>query len=114
LNKNEASATCLLADFAEPIFWTLKMEAICSSVTSVENQRTARRHIAEDDTLHNHRCENLKSYKNEVHYTVLGSDKCNENMCYFRFSTYITPQKVRFKVFVKAEEQVIPLFHCGV
>jgi hypothetical protein len=36
---------------------TLKMEAICSSETSVETQRTTRRHIAEDDTLHNHRCE---------------------------------------------------------
>jgi hypothetical protein len=25
-------------------------------------QRTTRRHILENDTLHNHRCENLKSY----------------------------------------------------
>jgi hypothetical protein len=25
-------------------------------------QRTTRRHIPEEDTLHNHRCENLKSY----------------------------------------------------
>jgi hypothetical protein len=41
---------------------TLKMEAICSSETSVETRRTTRRHIPEDDTLHNHRCENLKSY----------------------------------------------------
>jgi hypothetical protein len=40
----------------------LKMEAICSSRTSVDTQRTTRRHIPEDDTLHNHRCENLKSY----------------------------------------------------
>jgi hypothetical protein len=31
---------------------TLKMEAICSSETSVETQRTTRRHIPEDDTLH--------------------------------------------------------------
>jgi hypothetical protein len=38
------------------------MEAICSSETSVANQQTARRHIPEDDTLYNHRCENLKSY----------------------------------------------------
>jgi hypothetical protein len=30
---------------------TLKMEAICSSETSVESQRTTRRHIPEDDTL---------------------------------------------------------------
>jgi hypothetical protein len=38
------------------------MEAICSSETSVDTQRTARRYIQEDGTLHNHRCENLKSY----------------------------------------------------
>jgi hypothetical protein len=41
---------------------TLKMEAIRSSETSGATQRTTRRHIPEDDTLHNHRCENLKSY----------------------------------------------------
>jgi hypothetical protein len=41
---------------------TLKIEAICSSETSAESQRTTRRHIPEDGTLHNHRCENLKSY----------------------------------------------------
>jgi hypothetical protein len=29
---------------------------------SVEIQRTTRRHIPEDDTLHNHRCGNLKFY----------------------------------------------------
>jgi hypothetical protein len=38
------------------------MEAICSSETSVETQRTTRSHIPDDDTLHNHPCENLKSY----------------------------------------------------
>jgi hypothetical protein len=32
------------------------------SETSVATQQTTRRHIPEDDTLHNHRCENLKSY----------------------------------------------------
>jgi hypothetical protein len=37
------------------------MEAICSSETSVETQRTTRDHIPEDDTLHNHSCENLES-----------------------------------------------------
>jgi hypothetical protein len=39
----------------------LKMEAICSSETSIAFQRTTRRHIPEDDSLHDHRCENLKS-----------------------------------------------------
>jgi hypothetical protein len=36
------------------------METICSSETSVDFQRC---YIAEDSTLHNHRCENLKSFK---------------------------------------------------
>jgi hypothetical protein len=41
---------CLLV-FAELISSTLKMEAICSSETSVETRRTTRRYIPEDDTL---------------------------------------------------------------
>jgi hypothetical protein len=52
---------CLLV-FAEIISSTLKMEAICSSETSVATQQTTRRHIPEDDILHNYRCENLKPY----------------------------------------------------
>jgi hypothetical protein len=35
----------------EIIFSTLKTEAICSSETSVDTQRTTLRHITEDDTL---------------------------------------------------------------
>jgi hypothetical protein len=42
------------------------MEAICSFETSVDSQRTTRRHIPEDNTLHNHRCENLKSIMLEL------------------------------------------------
>jgi hypothetical protein len=38
------------------------MEAICSSETSVDSQRTGRRHIPKDGTLLNDRCENLKPY----------------------------------------------------
>jgi hypothetical protein len=53
-------ANCLLAKI---ISSTLKMEAICSSEASVGAQQTTRRHIPEDNTLHNHRCENLKCYK---------------------------------------------------
>jgi hypothetical protein len=41
---------CLLV-FAEFISSTLEMEAICSSETSAETQRTTRRHIPENDTL---------------------------------------------------------------
>jgi hypothetical protein len=38
------------------------IEAICSSETSVDTQRITRRYIPRDDTLHNYRGENLKSY----------------------------------------------------
>jgi hypothetical protein len=34
--------------------------------TSGATQWNTRRHIPEDDTLHNHRCENLKSYNVKV------------------------------------------------
>jgi hypothetical protein len=39
-----------------------KKKELYSSETSVDFQRTTRRYIPEDSTLHNHRCENLKSY----------------------------------------------------
>jgi hypothetical protein len=45
-----------------PVSSTLKIEAICFSEASVETQGTTRRHIPEYYTLHNHRCEDLKSY----------------------------------------------------
>jgi hypothetical protein len=50
-----ACAAChLLACWflAELISLTLKMEAIYSSETSFDTQRTTRRHIPEEDTLH--------------------------------------------------------------
>jgi hypothetical protein len=52
----------LHAGFLLCSFWTLKMEAIRSSETSV-HKPTARRYITEDGNIHNYRCENLKSYK---------------------------------------------------
>jgi hypothetical protein len=58
------SASKLLAWWClvEFISSTLKMEAICSSETSADTQRTTRHHIPEDNTLHNHLCENLQSW----------------------------------------------------
>jgi uncharacterized membrane protein YciS (DUF1049 family) len=44
-------ATCFHAGFLLGIF-LLKMEAICSSETSIDVQRTTRRYIPEDGTLH--------------------------------------------------------------
>jgi hypothetical protein len=64
--------TCLSRWFlAQLIFSTLKMEATFSSITSVDTQRTTRRYIPEDGTLHNHRCENIKSYTVEIYFKVL-------------------------------------------
>jgi hypothetical protein len=37
------------------------MEAILSSEMLVDSQRITRRYIPENGSLHNHRCENLKS-----------------------------------------------------
>jgi hypothetical protein len=51
-----AQAGSSLADF-----FTLKMEGIRSSETSVHTKSTWR-HIPEDGILHNHRRENLNSY----------------------------------------------------
>jgi hypothetical protein len=46
------------------------MDAISSSETSVATQQTTRRHIPEYDTLHNYRCENLKSYMSMYEYVL--------------------------------------------
>jgi hypothetical protein len=49
-------ATCFYAGFLLNLFFQpLKMEAICSSETSVCTQWTTRLYIPEDDTLHNRR-----------------------------------------------------------
>jgi hypothetical protein len=45
------------------------METICSSEKSVDFQRTTRLYIPEDSTFHNHRYENLKSYR-VIHKSV--------------------------------------------
>jgi hypothetical protein len=48
------------------------MEAICSSETSVNFRPTTWRYILEDSTLHNHCCEDLKSYTNYNLFQVCG------------------------------------------
>jgi hypothetical protein len=70
LNKKAARARALLATGFMLVSClayssTLKMEAVCSSETSADFQRTTLNHIPVDKILHNHRCENLKSYTNK-------------------------------------------------
>jgi hypothetical protein len=48
-------------------FYTLKLETIHSSETSIHT-RSTRRHIPEDGVLHSHRYENLKSYISERYF----------------------------------------------
>jgi hypothetical protein len=49
--------------FVSWIGLTFKKSIVFWDVTPwVATEQTTRRHITEDDTLHNHRCENLKSY----------------------------------------------------
>jgi hypothetical protein len=42
------------------------MEAMCSSDTSVDFQRNTLGYIPEDSTPHNHRCESLTSYYQQL------------------------------------------------
>jgi hypothetical protein len=72
------------------------MEEIFYSETLVDIQRTTRRYVPEDRTLHNHRSENLISYKAllfialtfPTHFLSIGSSRvlqkyCKTNMVHF-------------------------------
>jgi hypothetical protein len=72
-NLRENFATCFYAAFCSAHFYTLKMEAKSSSETSVDFQRTTRRYIPEHRTLHNHRCENLKYYSEDIMFYCIVS-----------------------------------------
>jgi hypothetical protein len=55
-SANQQVASKFARWFAEPTSSTLKIEEICSSETSVETQRTARRHIQKMILLKYLRC----------------------------------------------------------
>jgi hypothetical protein len=57
---SQNSKALLIACFLISLFFTLKMEAICSSETSIGFQHSTRCYIPRDGTLHSYRCENLK------------------------------------------------------
>jgi hypothetical protein len=66
------SSTCWLLriSYVHGLLLALKMEAVCSSNTSVNIYRTTRRHIA----FHIHRCENLKPKKICFHFPAGAKD----------------------------------------
>jgi hypothetical protein len=70
---------------AEMISSTLKMEAIRSSEKSVATQQTTRHHIPEDDTLHNHRGENLKSYIERSFAHIIGMFRARYIRVFYAF-----------------------------
>jgi hypothetical protein len=63
-------ATFFHAGILLGLFFDLEMEAIGSSETSVDFQRTERRYILEDSTFHNQRSENLKSCIGTIQFAV--------------------------------------------
>jgi hypothetical protein len=72
-----------LAGFLFELFFDLKMKATYSTEMSVDVQRTTVCYIPEDGAVHNHCCENLKSYGlNEVHCKIESICSCNVHyMC---------------------------------
>jgi hypothetical protein len=73
------------------------MEALCSSETSVATQRTTRSQIPEDDTLHNHRRENLKSYMYS-HFDVLYVSRTFRTSTAVGYRLCALPHIIRFTI----------------
>jgi hypothetical protein len=86
ISSNEKWGRCLPPAFmlvcCSAYSWTLNMEAIFSSETSVDFERTTRRYIPEVSTLHNHRCENLKSEK-WIRLLLVNWEGCERKSSYF-------------------------------
>jgi hypothetical protein len=78
---------------------TLKMKATCSSETSVDFQRITRRYIPDDRTIHYHRRENLKSYKNILVYIFYSLSLIHSQPYAIAFSWWLQISKL-YGVFV--------------
>jgi hypothetical protein len=82
---------------------TLKMEAICSSETSVDFQRTTRRYITEDRTLHNLQLANLHSQN----FNQLGLPGASDK--YLCFSRHCSLNLCRYKEYSNVDN----VYKCG-
>jgi hypothetical protein len=76
------------------------MEAIGFSEPSGETRRNTRRHIPEDDTVHNHRCGNLKSYIVFLYWEatqrhIRRHTACNLFACWFLLNLFRRPWRWR-------------------
>jgi hypothetical protein len=85
------------------------MEAICCSKTSVATQQTTRRHIPEDDTFHNHHCENLKSYM-PLYVVIDGCAYCSFLCEVHEIGHYVKPsaRSQLFEALIKLAKSVRP------
>jgi hypothetical protein len=95
--KNKLLSRWILAQL---LFPALKMEAICSSETSVDTQQSTRRYIPEDGTFHNHRCANLKPYNSSYRYTKSVTIKTKASLCFLFCHLLTSPINYNFHYYL--------------
>jgi hypothetical protein len=72
--RDKLLAACYMLVYFLNYSSALKTEETWSSETSVVFHRTTRGYIPKDGTFHNHRYENLKTYKFKTHLTDVESE----------------------------------------
>jgi hypothetical protein len=80
--KETLLATFFILDSCLNFFSILKIEAICSSETSIALQRNTWRYIPQKTAPHKHRSENLKPYIQKMYYSETCEYLLNRNTEY--------------------------------